>query len=143
MSTDMKGHTLTTTKGRKVLYLATTAFAAIALTAIGTADVLRMPALIQGLTHLGYPAYLATILGTWKLLGVAAILAPGLPRVKEWAYAGLFFTLTGAAVSHAVSGDPLGNVAFPLVLLAVVIASWALLPARKAVVAVQAPARVA
>ena len=143
MSTDMKGHTLTTTNGRKVLYLATTAFAAIALTAIGVADVVRVPAVIQGLTHLGYPAYLATILGIWKLLGVAAILAPGLPRVKEWAYAGLFFTLTGAAVSHAASGDPLGNIAFPLVLLGVVMASRALLPARKAVIAAQVPARAA
>ncbi len=86
--------------------------------------------MIEGLAHLGYPAYFATILGAWKLAGVAAILAPGLPRVKEWAYAGFSFALTGAALSHVAAGDPLGNVVAPLVPLGLMLASWVLRGAR-------------
>ena len=93
---------------------------------------MRVPTVIAGLIHLGYPAYLATILGAWKLLAVAAILAPGLRRLKEWAYAGLFFCLTGAAISHTVSGDGAGEIAVPLVLLVLILLSWFLLPARTA-----------
>ena len=96
---------MTSSTFRKV-YWASTGFAALALAATGAADLLRAPAIMEGLGHLGYPTYFATILGAWELLGAAAIVAPSLPRVKEWAYAGMFFTLTGAALSHAASGDP-------------------------------------
>jgi hypothetical protein len=89
---------------------------------------------MEGLAHLGYPAYFATILGTWVLLGAAAIVTPDLPRVKEWAYAGMFFTLTGAALSHAASGDPSGKVLLPMVVLGAVVVSWALRPARRTLV---------
>ena len=113
---------------KQVYYWASTGAAAVALTAIGVADVVRVPAVVQGLTHLGYPAYVATMLGVAKLLAVAAIVTPGHGRVKEWAYAGLSFVLTGAAISHTVSGDPVGNILVPVVLLAVVMASWAQAP---------------
>jgi hypothetical protein len=120
-----------TAKTKRIAYWTTTGFAAIALSAVGAAEVLRVPVIIDGLAHLGYPAYFATILGTWLLSGSAAIMAPGLSQVKEWAYAGMFFTLTGAALSHAASGDPLGKILVPLVLLGAVAASWALRPARR------------
>ncbi len=74
----------------------------------------------------------ATILGSWKLLGAAAITAPGLPRLKERAYAGMFFDLTGAAMSHAASRSPLGEIIVPLVLLGVVMMSRSLLSKREA-----------
>ncbi len=122
----------TTTRPRKVAYWAATGFAAFGFVAVGTADLLRVPQVMQGLTHLGYPPYFATILGLWELLGAAAIVANGLQPVKEWAYAGMFFTLTGAALSHAVSGDPLTKIIAPLVLLVAVVASAALRPAREA-----------
>jgi uncharacterized membrane protein YphA (DoxX/SURF4 family) len=125
----------TTTRTRKVCYWLSTGFAALSLTAAGATNVMRAPQVVTTLSHLGYPSYLATILGTWKLLGVLAILTPGFARLKEWAYAGFFFVLTGAAMSHAASGDPVGVVIVPLVLLAAVMASWALQPARGAVVA--------
>lgn len=125
----------TTTRRRKVAYWAATGFAAFGFAAIGAADLLRVPQVMEGLTHLGYPAYFATILGLWELLGAAAIVANGLRAVKEWAYAGMFFTLTGAATSHAVSGDPLTKIVAPLVLLVAVVASSALRPAREARVA--------
>ena len=116
---------------RNTAYWASTGFAALALGATGAADLLRVPPITESLAHLGYPAYFATILGTWDLLGAAAIVAPGLPRVKEWAYAGTFFTLTGAALSHAASGDPVGKVLLPLVVLGAVVVSWTLRPARR------------
>jgi uncharacterized membrane protein YphA (DoxX/SURF4 family) len=113
---------------RKVAYWVTTSFAAMALGATGAANLLRVPAIRESLGHLGYPAYFAIILGTWELLGAAAIVAPNVPRLTEWAYAGIFFVLTGAALSHAAAGDPVGKVIVPLALLAVVIVSWTYRP---------------
>lgn len=83
---------------------------------------------IAVLERLGYPAYVATLLGIWKLAGAIAIVIPRFPRLKEWAYAGFFFELTGAAASHAFSGDGFSLTVQPLVFLALVIASWALRP---------------
>jgi DoxX-like protein len=94
-----------------------------------------VPDVIAGLARLGYPAYFATIIGVWKLLAVATMLAPGLPRLKEWAYAGLFFALSGAAISHAISGDTARVAALPLMILGIVFTSWVLQPARRAAVA--------
>jgi hypothetical protein len=97
----------------------------------GVMDVLRAPPVVQAIVSLGYPAYLALILGVWKLLGAAAVAAPGLPRLKEWAYAGIFFDLSGAALSHGLSGDPAAKVAVPVVLLGIAAVSWALRPASR------------
>jgi len=131
--------TMSTTRRRKIAYWATTGFAAFGFTAIGLADLLRVPEVMQGLAHLGYPAYFATILGVWELLGSAAIVAQDLERVKEWAYAGMFFTLSGAVFSHVASGDPATKCVAPLLLLGAVVASSALRPAREARVGRPAP----
>jgi hypothetical protein len=85
---------------------------------------------------IGYPVYFWTILGTWKLLGVAALLAPGLALVKEWAYAGFFFTLTGASASHLLYGDGVGGAVAPLVIGTLVAASYLLRPASRRLVGV-------
>jgi uncharacterized membrane protein YphA (DoxX/SURF4 family) len=69
-------------------------------------DVFSIPGAVSVFRHLGYPAYLLIFLGTAKMLGVSAVLSPGLPRVKEWAFAGLTFDLTGALYSHLSVGDP-------------------------------------
>lgn len=69
-------------------------------------DVLRIPDAVTVFTHLGYPSYLLPFLGTAKILGVAVALTPGVPRLKEWAFAGLTFDLTGALYSHLSVGDP-------------------------------------
>ena len=69
-------------------------------------DVLRVPGALTVFKHLGYPPYLLPFLGMAKILGVAAVLSPGLVRVKEWAFAGLTFDLTGALFSHLSVGDP-------------------------------------
>jgi hypothetical protein len=86
---------------------------------------------LSQLTHLGYPAYLLYILGVWKILGAIAVVVPGLPLLKEWAYAGFFFELSGAAASHALAGDGPSQIAQPLVFLALVVASWWLRPASR------------
>ncbi|MEO8178627.1 MAG: DoxX family protein [Deltaproteobacteria bacterium] len=111
---------------RNLGYWITTGLVALAFAFGGVADLARFPDVIAGMAQLGYPAYLAGLLGLWKVLGAGAILAPGTARLKEWAYAGMFFDLTGAAYSHASSGDPTGKILTPLVLLGLVAASWAL-----------------
>ena len=78
------------------------------------------------MAHLGYPSYFLTILGAWKVLGALAILSPGLPRLKEWAYAGMFFDLSGAVASHALMGDGVSKVIGPCLVGSIVIASWLL-----------------
>jgi hypothetical protein len=94
---------------------------------------MRRPDAIAGITQLGYPVYFIVLLGVWKVLGALAILAPRLPRLKEWAYAGIFFDLTGASVSHAASGSSAGNVVGPAVFALVAMASWALRPESRTV----------
>jgi len=132
---------MTGNRNRQVAFWLSTALTALAFAGMGAADLGRAPAVVAGLAHLGYPAYLATILGVWKLLGAAAIVSPGLPRLKEWAYAGMFFDLTGAAASHAAVGGSAGQVTAPLVLLALAMASLTLRPAPQVAAARQRRAR--
>jgi DoxX-like family len=101
------------------------------------------PEVVESVRHLGYPIYFATILGAWKLLGAIAITAPGLPRLKEWAYAGFVFDLTAAAASHAAVGDSAGDIIAPLGFLVLVLASWALRPASRRLAGNPAPERTA
>jgi uncharacterized membrane protein YphA (DoxX/SURF4 family) len=112
-------------------YWSTTALVVFVFGSGAVMDLTADPHVLESLSQLGYPAYLALLLGAWKLLGAIAISAPGLARVKEWAYAGMAFDLTGAAFSHVSVGDSAGKVATPLVLLGLVIASWALRPASR------------
>ena len=116
-------------------YWITTALAAGSFAMGGLMDLAHGSEIEAGMAHLGYPMYFLTILGVWKVLGAAAIVAPGLPRLKEWAYAGMTFDLTGAALSHAAVGDPIAKVVTPLVLLGFVAASWALRPGQRSTVA--------
>ena len=117
---------------RTICYWLATAPTAFVFLSGGVADVLRPSFVVEGMTQLGYPTYFCVILGIWKILGGIAVLAPGLPLVKEWAYAGMLFSLTGAAASHAAVGDPPAKIATPLVILAIVATSWALRPESRA-----------
>jgi DoxX-like family len=87
-------------------------------------DILRIPQAVDLFRHLGYPSYLLPFLGIAKMLAVAAILAPGLRWLKEWAYAGLIFDLIGAVYSHLAVGDPPNAWIFPVIGLLLVIGSY-------------------
>jgi uncharacterized membrane protein YphA (DoxX/SURF4 family) len=113
---------------RSIAYWVTTGLTAFVFLFGGVVDVARPSSVVEGMTKLGYPGYLAVILGVWKVLGGVAVLLPRFPRLKEWAYAGMLFDLTGAAASHAAVGDSASEIAIPLVILGIVIASWVLRP---------------
>lgn len=115
-------------KGRVVGYWVTTGIIAFVFASGGLAQLARRQENVEGLLQLGYPAYVCTILGVWKVLGAAALLVPRFPRLKEWAYAGIVFELTGAAASQAFSGGGVGHVVAPLVLAVIGLVSWALRP---------------
>ena len=83
------------------------------------------------MAHLGYPSYFLVLLGGWKVLGAAGLLVPRRPLLKEWAYAGAFFTYTGAMVSHLAGGYDLLEVPVLAVLAALTVTSWALRPATR------------
>jgi hypothetical protein len=106
----------------------------------GVIGLTASPEMTVNLEHLGYPVYFATILGFWKLAGAVAITVPGLPRLKEWAYAGFFFDLTAASYSHIVSGDGAIDIVSPLLFLALVMTSWALRPASRRLPSSDTPA---
>src|SRR5688500_20293949 len=85
----------------------------------------------EELLRLGYTAHFATLRGIWKVLGALALLAPGYPLLKEWAYAGLFFDFSGALVAYAAVGDGAASYIGPLASLAALIASWWLRPVSR------------
>ena len=103
----------------------------LAMTAGGVMNLIRFEAQQEAMTNLGYPVYLMTILGVAKIAGVVALLIPGMPLLKEWAYAGFTFDLLGASASHAFVGDPAPEIITPLVLLAIAAGSYWLRPPDK------------
>ena len=111
-----------------IAYWATTAFLVFNVLSGALAELAQRQENAEGMLQLGYPVYFMVILGVWKVLATIAVLVPRFPRLKEWAYAGLFFNMTGAAVSHAVSGDAAWHPIYTGFLAVLVLASWALRP---------------
>jgi uncharacterized membrane protein YphA (DoxX/SURF4 family) len=112
-------------------YWATTALLVFCVVSGGLAELTGRPENIEGTIRLGYPVYFIMIIGLWKVLGGIALLVPRFPRLKEWAYAGIFFNMTGAAASHiamADYGEYNWRIIVTLTLAALTIASWALRP---------------
>ncbi len=118
----------TTTKAKTISYWVVTGLVVLVFAGSGVANLAHIPHIADAMAHLGYPAYFLTVLGTWKVLGAVAITVPGFPRLKEWAYAGMMFDVTGAAASRAALGDGVGMVLAPLFIAGLVFASWALRP---------------
>ena len=118
-----------TSRRRMIAYWVTTALVVFELVSGGVWDILRVPQVRVLIEHLGYPSYFIVILGIWKLLGAAALVIPKFPRLKEWAYAGVIFDLTGAVASLFASGlVTVGTTAYPMFMVGVAFASWALRP---------------
>ncbi|MDB5137608.1 MAG: hypothetical protein JWP37_4211 [Mucilaginibacter sp.] len=94
----------------------------------GLAQTLQLKQTIQGFKPLGYPTYFISLIGIWKVLGVIVILIPGFKLLKEWAYAGIFFTMSGAVISHIASNDVSVQIMAPILLAIFTVLSWYLRP---------------
>ena len=119
------------TKRNKIIYWVATAWLALGMLATGFVQLQKTPEQAAMFTHLGYPHYFLTLLAVWKFLGVIAILAPKFPLLKEWAYAGFFFAMSGAIISHIACGDAFKDSAGPLLLLVLTGVSWYYRPANR------------
>jgi hypothetical protein len=108
---------------KNTAYVAVTVLFCIAIMPGAIMDIVQPDMVVELMEKISMPMYLLTLLGVWKLLGVLTLAVPKLDRFKEWAYAGFFFDLTGAAYSHAAGGDPAGVVP-PLVILSLLLASY-------------------
>ena len=102
----------------------------------GLFQALQAKGVVQGFKPLGYPLYFISLIGIWKMLGVIAILIPKFKLLKEWAYAGIFFTMTGAVISHIASNDIKAQIIAPFVLAIFAVLSWYLRPADRKIIAV-------
>lgn len=100
----------------------------------GLFQALQVKGVVEGFKPLGYPIYFISIIGIWKMLGVIAILAPNFKLLKEWAYAGIFFTMTGAVVSHVASNDIHAQIIAPIMLAIFTVLSWYLRPANRKII---------
>ncbi len=121
-------------KRNKIIYWVATLFLSLGMLAGGVQQMLQIGGYNEIVTRLGYPLYMLSILGVWKILGVAAILLPRYPLLKEWAYAGFFFAMTGAAISHIVMKEPFVEVMPSLTLLVAIIVSWYFRPVNRKVI---------
>ena len=118
-------------KRNKIIYWAATLWLSLGMISTGVVQIIHMDEEVQKMTTLGYPTYFLTIIGVWKILGVVAVLIPKFPLVKEWAYAGFFFTMTGAIFSHLAVGDAAVEYFGPTLLLILTIISWYFRPAER------------
>ena len=119
------------TKRNKIIYWIATIWLSLGMTSTGIVQLMNIKEEADMMDRLGYPLYFLTILGIWKLLGVMAILVPKIPLVKEWAYAGFFFAMTGAILSHLAVDDPAKDLFGPLLLVVLTIVSWYFRPAER------------
>ena len=124
------------TKTKKIIYWVATIWLSLGMLSTGVVQLMRQPADIEMMTRLGYPVYLLTMLGVWKVLGVIAVLIPRFALLKEWAYAGFFFAMSGAILSHIAVGDPVGQIFPPLLLLVLTVVSWYFRPENRKIVSV-------
>ncbi|MNK67488.1 hypothetical protein D3C87_868250 [compost metagenome] len=121
------------TKRDKIIYWVSTAWLALGMLSTGIVQLIKTKEEVDNITHLGYPAYLLTILAIWKILGVITVLIPKFALLKEWAYAGFFFAMSGAVVSHIISGNPIAKIFPALLLLVLTIISWYFRPSNRRV----------
>ena len=124
------------TRRNKIIYWIATIWLALGMLSTAIVQVLQTKEEVDMMTRLGYPAYLLTIIGLWKVLGVVAVLIPKYPLVKEWAYAGFFFAMSGAIISHLMVGDEAKEIFGPTLLLLLTVVSWYFRPAERKLILV-------
>ena len=118
-------------KRNKIIYWIFTIWMSLGMVSTAIVQLLKHKDEVANFTTLGYPLYLMAIIGIWKILGIIAVLIPKFPLLKEWAYAGFFFVMSGAVISHLIVGDPIGKTLPAVLLLALVIISWYFRPADR------------
>ena len=116
---------------RNIIYWIATAWASLGLLSTAIVQLFNLKTKADYITHLGYPEYALKIIGVWKILGVIALLIPGFPVLKEWAYAGFFFLMSSAVFSHIAHGDSLMDTFPSLLLLTLIAISWFFRPANR------------
>ena len=121
-------------KRKLIWYWIITGLLSFSIFSGGLAQALQLPDVLKGFKPLDYPNYFISLIGIWKMLGIIAILVPGFKLLKEWAYAGLFFTMTGAVISHIGSNDIKPQIIAPVVLAAFTVLSWYLRPANRKII---------
>jgi hypothetical protein len=119
------------TKRNKIIYWIATLWLALGMTATGIVQLIPMKEEAEMIQRLGYPLYFLTLLGVWKLLGVIAILIPKFGLLKEWAYAGFFFAMSGAVVSHLAIKDEASTLFGPVLLIVLTVVSWYFRPENR------------
>ncbi|MBE8719430.1 DoxX family protein [Sphingobacterium pedocola] len=119
------------TKFKKIIYWIATIWLALGMLSTGIVQLIKMEEEVRAFNHLGYPSYLLTIIGIWKILGVIAILLPRFWVLKEWAYAGFFFVASGATISHIALKDPITDILPSTLLLVLAIISWYYRPSNR------------
>jgi hypothetical protein len=127
------------TKRNKIIYWIATIWLALGMLSTGLVQLFKGKAGqggVEMIEHLGYPVYLLSILGVWKILGVVVLLIPKFPLVKEWAYAGIFFVMSGAVFSHIAIGDPMNEIIPSLLLLILTMTSWYFRPSDRKLILV-------
>tara|TARA_R110000796_G_scaffold252645_2_gene390220 strand:- start:83731 stop:84105 length:375 start_codon:yes stop_codon:yes gene_type:complete len=121
-------------KRNKIVFWVSTIWLSLGMLSTGIVQLIRMEEEVDMMTNLGYPIYFLTILGIWKILGVTAVLLPKLPLIKEWTYAGFFFTMSGAVISHIAVGDSATELFGPILLIVLTVISWYFRPAERKIV---------
>jgi hypothetical protein len=124
-------------KAGKIIYWFATIWLALGMVATGAVQLFKAKEGQGGadmITHLGYPLYLLTLLGIWKIAGVVVLLIPKFPLLKEWAYAGFFFIMSGAIFSHIATGDSTSAIFPSLLLLILTALSWYFRPADRKII---------
>lgn len=124
------------TKGKKITYWITTIWLSLGMLSTGIVQLLQLKEETEFMLALGYPAYFLTMLGVWKILGVIAVLIPKFPLLKEWAYAGFFFSMSGAIFSHIASDSAMSDLFGPSLLLVLTVVSWYFRPSSRKIVSV-------
>ncbi|WP_339697094.1 DoxX family protein [uncultured Roseivirga sp.] len=121
-------------KRNKIIFWVSTIWLSLGMLSTGIVQLIRMEEEVDMMTNLGYPIYFLTILGIWKILGVTAVLLPKFPLIKEWAYAGFFFTMSGAVISHIAVGGSAKELFGPILLIVLTVISWYFRPAERKIV---------
>lgn len=120
-------------KRNKIIYWVATIWLCLGMISTGIVQLIHLEEEVEKMSALGYPLYFLTLIGIWKLLGVVAVLLPGYPLLKEWAYSGFFFLMSGAVFSHAAVGDQASEYFGPTLLLVLTVISWYMRPAERKV----------